>query len=108
MWANLRAREAVAAKTLSRVGVIELPVLRLHVELTNQCNFSCEFCPDRSMRRPRGSMPLSMVERLLADNRKAKELLGWGPQISLGDGLRATIAWISQHLSRYRPDVYEI
>jgi dTDP-glucose 4,6-dehydratase len=52
--------------------------------------------------------PRSEVERLLADNRKAKELLGWEPQISLEDGLRATIDWISQHLSRYRPDVYEV
>jgi Radical SAM superfamily len=49
-----------------RLGAIELPVRRLHVELTNRCNFSCEFCPDRHMRRPRGAMPLSVVERLLA------------------------------------------
>jgi radical SAM family protein/iron-sulfur cluster protein len=56
----------VIGKTLSRIGVIAIPVLRLHVELTNRCNFSCEFCPDRSMRRPRGTMPLGSVEHLLA------------------------------------------
>lgn len=55
----------MTAKTLPRIGVIQLPVQRLHVELTNRCNFSCEFCPDRSMRRPRGTMPLSMLEGLL-------------------------------------------
>ena len=52
--------------------------------------------------------PRSEVERLLADNRKARELLGWEPQIGLEDGLRVTIDWISRNLSHYRPDVYEI
>lgn len=58
--------------------------------------------PDR-LRPPR-----SEVERLLADNRKAKELVGWEPQVGLEDGLRVTIDWISRNLSHYRPDVYEI
>lgn len=55
----------MAGKQPSRLGAIDLPVRRLHVELTNRCNFSCEFCADRSMRRPRGTMPLPMVERIL-------------------------------------------
>ena len=53
-------------KRSSRLGVITLPIHRLHVELTNRCNFSCEFCPDGRMSRPRGSMSFGMVERLLA------------------------------------------
>lgn len=57
----------MTGKTFSRLGAIQLPVRRLHVELTNRCNFSCEFCPDRSMHRPRGTMPLRMVEQLLAE-----------------------------------------
>jgi len=56
----------VTGKRSSRLGAIELPVRRLHVELTNRCNFSCEFCPDRSLRRPRGAMPLAMAKCLLA------------------------------------------
>jgi len=55
----------VTGKQSSKIGGIDIPVRRLHVELTNRCNFSCEFCPDRSMRRPRGTMPFPMVERLL-------------------------------------------
>jgi hypothetical protein len=66
MSASPQGREAVTAERSSRLGAIELPVRRLHVELTNRCNFSCEFCPDGKMRRPRGAMPFSMVERLLA------------------------------------------
>lgn len=49
------------------IGAIGLPVRRLHLELTSRCNFGCEFCPDGTMRRPRGTMPFPMVERLLAE-----------------------------------------
>lgn len=31
---------------------------RIHIELTNKCNFDCAFCPDSHMTRPRGSMDL--------------------------------------------------
>jgi len=49
------------------IGAIPLPVRRLHVELTNRCNFSCEFCPDGKMRRPRGAMEFGLLERVLSD-----------------------------------------
>ena len=52
--------------------------------------------------RPEGSE----VERLLADNRLARELLGWEPRVNLEDGLQRTIEWIQQHPERYRPGVY--
>ena len=29
-----------------------LPFQRIHIELTNRCNFSCEFCPSSLMTRP--------------------------------------------------------
>lgn len=47
-------------------GAVSLPVRRLHVELTNHCNFRCEFCADRAMSRPRGTMPLAMVDEILS------------------------------------------
>jgi len=49
----------------------------------------------------------SEVMRLLSDNSKAREQLGWRPTVSLEEGLERTIAWISDHLDRYRIGIYE-
>jgi len=49
----------------------------------------------------------SEVTRLLSDNSKARQLLGWQPQTSLSDGLEQTIAWIADHLDFYRVGTYE-
>lgn len=48
----------------------------------------------------------SEVLRLCADIRKAERLLGFQPAVSFEEGIRRTIAWVSDHLGAYRPDVY--
>jgi nucleoside-diphosphate-sugar epimerase len=45
----------------------------------------------------------SEVDRLLADNTKAREIVGWEPQLDLDEGLRRTIDWISERVSLFRP-----
>ena len=52
--------------------------------------------------------PKSEVERLIADNSKAKKLLNWEPKVSLDEGLGKTIDWFSKFQNRYRPDIYNI
>lgn len=59
---------------------------------------------DESRLRPPGSE----VTRLWAYNKKAKELLGWSPQVSLDEGLDRTIAYIRGHLEDYDPDRYAV
>ena len=54
--------------------------------------------------RPAGSE----VERLCADNRLAREVLGWQPRHTLEEGLRKTIEWMEGHLERYRPGLYVV
>jgi dTDP-glucose 4,6-dehydratase len=48
----------------------------------------------------------SEVERLLAGTDLARSLWGWQPQVSLEQGLDETIAWIRDHLDRFRVDAY--
>ncbi|MDF1521154.1 MAG: GDP-mannose 4,6-dehydratase [Brevefilum sp.] len=49
----------------------------------------------------------SEVMRLLSDNTKAREVLGWQPQVDIREGLSRTIAWIREHLDLYRVGEYE-
>ena len=48
----------------------------------------------------------SEVMRLISDNRKAKEALGWQPKVGMEEGLWRTIEWISAHLDLYKPEDY--
>ena len=50
----------------------------------------------------------SEVERLVADTRKAQRLLGWQPAVELDEGLRRTIAWLTDSLAAYKPSVYNV
>jgi NAD dependent epimerase/dehydratase len=69
-----------------------------------------EFVSDEQRLRPAGSE----VERLWADNRRARELAGWAPEYAglegLERGLRETIAWFAQadNLARYKAGRYNI
>lgn len=50
---------------------------------------------------------LSEVQRLLADNSKARQVLAWSPQVDLREGLSRTIQWIREHLDFYHIGHYE-
>jgi NAD dependent epimerase/dehydratase len=52
--------------------------------------------------------PDSEVMELLCDNRKARELLGWQPQVSLEQGLTETIKFIRDHRERYKAETYNL
>lgn len=51
---------------------------------------------DEDRLRPAGSE----VERLLCDNSRAREWMGWEPQVPLEEGLARTSAWIAENLDR--------
>lgn len=50
----------------------------------------------------------SEVNRLQADARRARDLLGWIPRVSLEDGLARTIEWMRRHAQYYRPQEYVV
>lgn len=82
----------------------EISVGQLAEKIISLVGRTVEIQLDTSRLRP----PKSEVERLLSDNRRAKEKLGWSPCISLEEGLTKTIAWISANLSHYRPSIYQL
>ena len=69
-----------------------------------------EIVSDKERMRPEKSE----VDRLLADNSKARELLHWTPEFGgfkgLEKGLKETIAWLKhpENLSMYKSDIYNI
>lgn len=69
-------------------------------------NVSLEIETDPARVRPERSE----VNRLLADNRRAEELLNWKPTVDLTDGLGRTIEFFSdpEILKSYYPERYEI
>ena len=50
----------------------------------------------------------SEVGRLIADNLRAFEIIGWTPAVSLEEGLKRTIEWMGEYLDRYRGDTYVV
>lgn len=50
----------------------------------------------------------SEVRRLLGSNEKIKELTSWKMKYSFDDGLRATVEWFRDNISKYKTDIYNI
>jgi len=48
------------------------------------------------------------VTRLLSNNAKARELIGWQPTVGLDEGLRRTIEWIRANRGDYDPTTYRV
>lgn len=50
----------------------------------------------------------SEVTQLIADNTKAKALLGWEPRVELREGLERCYAYIRDNLSLFKPEIYNV
>lgn len=50
----------------------------------------------------------SEVDRLVSDNSRAREVLGWEPTVPLREGLRRTVEWISANSNVFSPHSYAI
>ena len=72
--------------------------------IANLMNAEIELEKERQRERPKKSE----VERLWADNSKAKELLGWSPRYTLEEGLKETIKWFKTNLHLYKPGIYNV
>lgn len=50
---------------IRKFGYIEVPLKRVHLELTNICNFDCAFCPQAEMERTTGWMDVGLAKSLI-------------------------------------------
>jgi NAD dependent epimerase/dehydratase len=50
----------------------------------------------------------SEVERLLGANGKIRRLTSWAPRYTLREGLAETIAFLRDHMDRYKPEIYNL
>ncbi len=53
--------------TRNFIGHVKLPLQRVHIELTNVCDFDCTFCPKSEMTRPFGHMDKEMAKRIITE-----------------------------------------
>ena len=69
-------------------------------------NTDVNFISDQQRVRPDSSE----VNRLWCDNSKIKSLTGFEPKISLKEGLKKTIDWVSkpENLQKYKTDIYNV
>jgi NAD dependent epimerase/dehydratase len=50
----------------------------------------------------------SEVHRLKCNNRKILENTNWKPQYSFEEGISETIEWLKEHMSYYKPEIYNV
>ncbi len=94
----------VLGQTINLGSGREISIGNLALLIARLLGKQVQIITDERRRRPEKSE----VERLLADNSKAKRLLGWEPRVSLEEGLIRTIDWMREHRRRYRLDNHSI
>ncbi len=82
----------------------EISIGELTSEIINQINPEARIICDEQRIRPEKSE----VNRLLGSNEKIKRLTDWVPHYTFEQGIKETISWFEDNLSRYKVDLYNI
>ena len=107
--ATLRSDEGLG-EVVNFGSNFEISISDIVTLIAEKMNLKIEITSDAERIRPVNSE----VERLWADNSKAKELFGWSPKYvgrdGLARGLQETINWFTQpeNLHRYKSDIYNL
>lgn len=97
-------KQAAIGKVINVGSGQEISIGQLADVIIKTLRSSAKIVVDETRVRP----SRSEVTRLLADNRLAKETLGWEPRVSLEEGVKRTMAWIATHLDRFQIGKYQI
>ncbi|MEW5768588.1 MAG: NAD-dependent 4,6-dehydratase LegB [bacterium] len=104
----IRAGQPGSDKAIGQVVNIgsnfEVSIENLAESIAELMGVEVELWSEEKRKRP----DKSEVERLWAEDRKAKELLGWAPGYSLKQGLKETIDWLKENLHFYKPELYNV
>lgn len=98
------APEAAVGRTVNVGSGREISIGDLAETIIRLTGGTARIVTDEQRLRPSGSE----VERLLADNSLAAELIDWHPEVSLEDGLARTIEWIRENMQFFKPGLYAI
>lgn len=101
MMAAARADRAVGQVVNLGTGR-EISIGDLALKVIAACGATVRIVHDPQRLRPKDSE----VERLCAGTARAKELLGWQPQVTLDEGLVRVVEFIRANLGRYKPGIY--
>ena len=88
----------------------DVSILDLVKIISKEMSTKVEIISDKKRIRPKKSE----IEKLKANNKKAKKVLGWRPKMSnrsgLIKGISRTIDWFSkkENLENYKPEIYNI
>ncbi|HBV88702.1 MAG TPA: NAD-dependent dehydratase [Desulfosporosinus sp.] len=82
----------------------EISIGQLAQVITNTIQSTAKIVVDETRVRP----SKSEVDRLLSNNRLAKETIDWEPSVSLEEGIKRTVAWIASHMNRFQIGKYQI
>jgi len=85
----------------SGIGVSIESVAQKIIEISGK---KARLVEDRQRIRPEKSE----VQKLICSNQKAQKLLGWKPSVSLENGIRKTLEFVSEHKEMYKPEIYNI
>jgi NAD dependent epimerase/dehydratase len=96
--------EGIEGETINLGTGVEVSIGDLAQRVLRLLGVEVPIALDEGRLRP----PNSEVERLVADVSKAKRLLAWQPEVSLDEGLRRTIEWLTGSLSSYKTSVYNV
>jgi len=82
----------------------EISIADLTQLISTYLNKNIKIESEENRKRPEKSE----VERLVADNAKAKRILNWAPKHNLEKGLRKTIDWLKVNKYIYKSEIYNI
>ena len=101
---SIFASEKTIGEEINIATQKEISIGELAQELIRQINPEARIVCDEERLRPEKSE----VQRLLGANEKLRRLTDWEQKYTFSQGLQETVAFIREHMDRYKADIYNV